>query len=82
MSCGVSTPELVTPDPVDIRCETGDAIEVQYGSSWYPAVVREMQGARGTGAPPRKLVALALVVVVPFSKSPLLTRRCVLNAQA
>ena len=82
VSCGVSTPELVTPDPVDIRCETGDAIEVQYGSSWYPAVVREMQGARGTGAPPRKLVALALVVVVPFSKSPLLTRRCVLNAQA
>eukprot|EP01043_Picozoa_sp_COSAG02_P049066 COSAG02_NODE_4892_length_4859_cov_1.859874_3_plen_362_part_00 len=54
-TCGVSTPELVTPDPVDIRCETGDAVEVQYGSAWYPAVVKEMQGARGSGAPPRKL---------------------------
>ncbi len=54
-TCGVSTPELVTPEPVDIRCETGDAVEVQYGSAWYPAVVSEMQGARGSGAPPRKL---------------------------
>lgn len=64
-SCADSTPGLVTPDPVDIRCTTGDTVEVQYGSIWYPAVVREMQGARGSGAPPRKRLLCAQLSRLP-----------------
>ena len=78
--CGVGTPELVTPEPVDIRCTTGDVVEVQYGSTWYPAVVREMQGARGSGAPPREFFSRFHHRLAPFSTAanPL----CVLNSQA
>lgn len=78
--CGVSTPELVTPDPVDIRCETGDAIEVQYGSAWYPAVVQEMQGARGSGAPPRKLLTVSLARL-PSSASRAASKPCRLTSE-
>ena len=48
--------DLVTPDPIDMRCAKGDAVEVQYAATWYPAVVRELQAPRVNGPPPRVLV--------------------------
>ena len=48
--------DLVTPDPIDMRCAKGDAVEVQYAAMWYPAVVRELQAPRVNGPPPRVLV--------------------------
>ena len=65
VSCSVGTPELVTPEPMDIRCTAGDAIEVQYGPTWYPAVVSEMQGSHMLGHPPRKPLPLLSVCQRP-----------------